>query len=197
MSYLKKVFILLYPVMILSLLGCPQAFKVPVEVPVVIQRDYTQIKIADPDREDILKRAKKKKDKNSKLCEKDEKCEDICEDIFPRGDRDDCEELSVKQVKRIEALHELFEDPDINDLEDIEIGDGEDLNLYLNISIEPLDKLVSKYKKREAEDFLIWLAEFPDAVEIIAKEDEDYNLLEALLKKIYVKRLCKKFLNPS
>ena len=71
-------------------------------------------------------------------------------------DRDDCEELPVEQIDRLADLHETLEDPDDDDLEEIDL---EDFDVYLNVSIEAFEDLVRKYNSREAKSFLYWMVD--------------------------------------
>ena len=173
------------------------AQKPPTPRPTVTQRPVTQrpptpprdrdyydnLRNRDRDRDRVLSRArdKSKRDKSPE-CEGDDDCEDICSDIYrSRADKNDCEELSVAQVERLEEVSEVFEDPDLDDLEELDLSDVE---VYLNISIEPLHKLIGKYNSREAKDFLAWIAQNSDAAELLEDEDDDYEVLSRLFNEI-------------
>ncbi|MGI9548388.1 MAG: hypothetical protein ACR2M7_00180, partial [Bdellovibrionales bacterium] len=119
---------------------------------------YDDRRDRDRDRDRVISDARDrgKRDKSPE-CEGDDDCEDICSDIYrSRADKNDCEELSVAQVERLEEASEAFEDPDLDDLEELDLVDVE---VYLNISIEPLHKLMEKYRSREGKHFLNWIAQ--------------------------------------
>ena len=123
----------------------------------------------------------KKKDSRGE-CEGDRDCEEICDDIFDRRrDREDCEELSIATVERFDEVYKLLEDPDEDDLPDI---NPEDLSALISISIEPLDDLVGGYSSREAKEVAIWIAENSDIAEVFESEDDDFKLFEAIFKEI-------------
>ena len=152
-------------------------------LPGVVDRDdgyYDKRRTTDDDRDDVI--ADSRKRYKGPKCKGDDDCEDICDDIYnSRRDREDCEELSISQVKKLEDLHEVLEDPDLDDLEDIDV---KDLDVYVNISISPLDKLVSRYSSRESREFLAWLALNTDAARIVKKEDDDFEILITLLEEV-------------
>ena len=150
-----------------------------------IDRDYEARRAEDEDREAVLRRSKDRFKESSTTCEdedRDHDCRDICKDIYKlRKDRSDCEELSIAQIERLEELHEWLEDPDEDDLEGIDFND---FDVYLNISIDPLDRLIPKYSKNEVRDFLIWIITNADFAEILEKEEDDYTTLGHLLKEL-------------
>ena len=151
-----------------------------------IDRDYEAKEREDEDRDEVLRRSRERYSED--ICEDDDdrdaECKDICKDIYgTKKYRDKCEELSVDQIARLEELHEWLEDPDEDDLEGV---DFDDFDVYLNISIAPLDKLIPKYSKNEVKDFLIWMIANPDFAEVLEKEEEeDYKTLGRLLKELY------------
>ena len=115
-------------------------------------------------------------------CEGDRDCEEICDDIFRRrSDREDCEELTVGAVEKLEDVYEYLEDPDDDDLPSI---DSADLDALISISIEPIDRLFSRFSKGEAEDVAIWIAENNDVANILEKEDDELKLFEAIFEEI-------------
>ena len=139
---------------------------------------YEQRRERDTDRDEVINRAITR-DRGPR-CEGDDDCEDLCDDIYnTRNDRDDCEELSVSQVERLSELHEFIEDPDFDDLQDI---DFRDFDVYLNISIEPLEKEIRGYNSREAKDFLSWLVLDEKITKIFEKEDNEYAVFQKILE---------------
>ena len=154
--------------------------------PRTVDRDpgyYDDRKTRDEDRDRVLRDSRSRY--KGKACEDEARghdCKDQCRDIYTRrGDKEDCEELSVSQVEVLHELHELLEDPDDDALAEI---DDEDFDVYLNISIDPLDKLIGRYSKKEAREFLIWLIESESSANVFEKEDEDFKAFENLLENI-------------
>lgn len=149
-----------------------------------ITADNNRVKV-DQDRGDVLSRAQiQSKRLNQKRCEGDDDCEDICKDIYKsRNNKDDCEQLSVDQVENLEALHDLLEKPDLEDLQEFK-NIADTLDLYINIDIDPLNDAANDWKKKEAEDILEWIAGDSSIAKIFAKEDEDYEVLSEILEKV-------------
>ena len=145
---------------------------------------YENRKNNDKDREIVLSSSKNRRGGN--ICEgesKDHECRNMCKDMYRRiGDKRDCEELTVTQVAKIYELWEILEEPDEDDLTDIEL---EDFDVYLNISIASLEDLIDrKWSSREAKDFLLWLINDEDIAKIFEKEDDEFDTLTELLRQI-------------
>ena len=145
--------------------------------------EYDRKKVEDPDRNDVFERSYKTRSGNK--CEEEDRrheCKELCKDMYRRiGDREDCEELTVSQISAIYEIWELLEEPDADDLPDI---DSEDFDVYLNVSISSLDKLVDDWNSRESREFLYWLITDEDIARIFEKEDDDYKTFTAVLKQI-------------
>ena len=180
MKHLKLTSFLLSLALLASCSGAPPP---PITPPL---RDYDTRKLSDTDRDDVMSRSRTRLRGNTceKELEKDKNhdCEEQCKDIYSRrADREDCEELTVRQVEVLVKLHEALEDPDDDVLADLDL---EDFDVYLNVSIEPFDKLIRRYSSREAKEVLLWIAENEDVTEIIEDEDDDYKNLASLLDKL-------------
>ena len=131
----------------------------------------------DPDRDDVIGRAKLTD--RGDPCAGDKECEDLCGDIYRRRkSAKKCEELSASTVERLKELHEDLEDADFDNLLDLDI---DDFDLFVNISIESLSRLVGRYKKREAKEMLSWIVDEPEVTRIFKKEDSDFGILKSLL----------------
>ena len=112
-------------------------------------------------------------------CERDRRCEEICDKIFTVSlDREICEDLSINEVKRLEEVFHVLEDPNEDSLEEMDL---KALEALLNIGLNPLRSAVSKMSQLEKEKFLAWLAGDLKAVEIIEKEETDFEVLKELL----------------
>ena len=74
-------------------------------------------------------------------------------------------------------MYEIIEDPDEDDLADIDL---ETLNKLINISIQPLDDAIEDYSTWERKEVLTWLANDPKASELFRNEDDDFEILKAL-----------------
>ena len=184
MNYLKSIGSILVFSFLTGCFGPPQANNNPRQV---VNRDdayYDRRRETDPDRRAVLDRTRTKY--SGRACEdedRDHECKEQCRDIYSRrGDRDDCEELPVAQIDRLEKLHDLLEDPDKDDLEDD--VDHDDVDVYLNVSIAPLDRHIGRYSSREAKEFLLWMIDNPDIAKVFEKEDDDYEALDTLLKRV-------------
>ena len=149
------------------------------------QRDhfYDERKRRDDDRREVLDRSYTRRSGN--ICEKedrDHECKDQCKEIYRRiRDRDDCEELTVSQVEGLYRIFTALESPVKSQLRQI---DPEDFDVFLNISIAALEDLIDDWSSREAKEFLYWLINNEDAATVFEKEDDDYDTLTALLRKV-------------
>ena len=142
---------------------------------------YEALKEKDKNRDDVLEKSKETY-KDSKNCEDDDDCEDICSDIYiRRSDKSDCKELSVAQVRRMEKVHDILDDKKTNQLDDINL---DDLEVIINISLEPIEKIFKTYGSTKARDVLNWIADDEDAARLFESEDADFVLLDTLLKEI-------------
>ena len=177
MKWFSSVFILCLTLLVSTYCTTPAPPKVEIQ----IERNYDQKKQEDEDRAQVIENSKKRY--KTKECSTDEDCEEICDDIFDRRkDKEDCEELPIAQVQRFEDLYETLKDPDEEGLRDINL---EDLEVLMNVSIEPIDDVVKGLSRREVEDVLSWIAEEETVANLFEKEDDDFAILEALLKAIH------------
>ena len=144
-------------------------------------REYEERRNRDKDRDQVISDFKKKVTGGS-ACEGDKDCEELCDEIYDRKrDRDDCEDLSTRQVEILAEIHELLEDPDEDTLEGL---DKDAFEALINISIEPLDDLVNKYTRSESKSMLAWIASDEEAAAIFAKEDDEFKIFKKLLGEI-------------
>ena len=150
------------------------------------EEEYEEIKRNDKDRRSVLDRESKRH--SSQTCEEldrrdDEKekddCEEKCSDMYKnRGDRSDCEELPVTLI---EDLFDMYEN-NLSDADDLDLIDIDLFDAYTNVSIQGLERVIDNYSSNEAEDFLTWLIDTPEALSVFKKEDRDFLLLESLFK---------------
>ncbi len=110
-------------------------------------------------------------------------CVDQCRDIYTSSkDRRECEELPIRQIAELKELYDDFlEDPDYDDLTDIDL---ENLETYLKISDTGFEKLIGKYQKSEVKDVFLWIAENSEVAKIISDTEDEYGVLKKLLKEL-------------
>ena len=145
------------------------------------EEDYDARRRNDLDRDSVLSRSRDRHSGRSR-CSNDSDCQEICDDIYDRRkDREDCESLPIGQVEALKEVYEALEDPDEDDLEDV---DSDDFDVLVNINIKPLDKLVGKYRARQAKEILRWIASDSDIANVFQKEDDDFEILKELFEKI-------------
>ena len=145
---------------------------------------YEGKKQGDSDRDTVLQASRDRTKGN--ICEdedSDHECKEMCSEIYDRrGDKKDCEELTTVQIEILYDLYELLEDPDEDNLQEI---DPEDFDVYLNVSIASLEDLIDdEWNEREVKEFLYWMINDEEFTEIFKKEDDDYRTLTELLRKI-------------
>ena len=112
-------------------------------------------------------------------CEKDKDCQKMCKDIYKsRKDRSKCEEFAISEVEKIKKVFDVLEDPDTDDLEEMDLSD---LRFLLDISSEPLESLAGGMNPGEHKSFLAWLASNSEAADIIKDKEDEYKILKKLL----------------
>ena len=142
---------------------------------------YTNLREKDKNRQTILEESRKTY-RDSRICESEDYCEDMCSDIFTRrSDKKDCEALSVIQVEKIYDINEFLEDADIESLQDINL---KDFKVFLNINPEPVEKHLKEIGSSKAKDLLYWIASEDDVASLFESEDEDYLILEAIFQEL-------------
>lgn len=105
-------------------------------------------------------------------------CEELCEDMYSaRGDRGECEELEVRLIEDLSETYEKLEEAD-----DLKTISSNLFEAYLNVGVSGLTKMIGRYSKKEAEDFLLWLLENVEIAKIFEKEDDDFRFLISLLE---------------
>ena len=180
MSYLKFTVSSLLLVFLVSCFGPPTPDVVNVDR---TDDDYVAKKAQDDDRDEVIRRRVTTIQGDKDKCEdkdKSHECYDQCDDIYrSRGDREDCEELTVAQVDALADLYEILEDPEEDELSEIY---EEDFDVYLNVSIRSFDDLIEDYSSSDAKEILIWLIDNEDIAKIFEKEDDNYKSFESLLK---------------
>ena len=133
-------------------------------------RDETLNRTAERINEDTTKC----RDKN-----RNHDCYDSCKYMYrSRCDREDCMELKVSKVEALWEVYELLEDPDAEDLAGVF---EDDFKLYLDISINSLDRLIKDYTSLDVAEVLIWLIENEEIARILKNKDDDFDILEQLL----------------
>ena len=179
MIYLKSMALAL---LFVSFTNCGRAPSTLQQNP--LDRDYDQRIRDDENRTSILDESRKRY--SGSTCEEEDDrghdCVEECRDIYSRrADREDCEELPIAQIEVLAELHELLEDPDDDELADIDLVD---LEVYLNVSIAGFDSHIARYSKNEAKEVLFWIVENEDISNLFSDEDDEFKALEKLFKEI-------------
>ena len=115
-----------------------------------------------------------------------EECEERCEKIYGR-DSSQCEALPVDLIGILDELYKNLQSPQ-------QIRDGEDalhssvdeysFGVMIDISIEPMLRLIRQWNNREAKEFLIWLARSPGASLGILEHDTEQRILAKAFDKV-------------
>ena len=128
-------------------------------------------------------------------CSENRGCRDTCDDIFrSRRDREECEELSIADVERMEDVFKVLENPDGDDLEDLDLEVLEEL---LDINSDPLKTAISRMNQSEKKDFLLWFAEDSEAAQLIIDVEEEFDIREALFERFIVNPSSRSDLNQN
>lgn len=132
-----------------------------------------------PDKSEQPKDTRKYDSRRTGECAGDEKCEEICDDIFKsRKIKAECEEYSISSVEQIKEVFEVLENPVLSSLETINFRS---LELLLDISPEPLETAAGRMNPTEKKRFLTWLAEDSTAARLISEADGDFKVMKNLL----------------
>lgn len=123
---------------------------------------------------------------NSTEDQEREECEESCETVYGR-DSDQCKNLPVDLINILEELYKNLQSPQ-------QIRDGEDalhtqvdeysFGVMIDISIEPMLRLIRQWNNREAKEFLIWLARSPGASLGILEHDPSQEILPKVFGKV-------------
>ena len=131
----------------------------------------------DPDRKATLNRLKR-----GDACEDEREsheCYVLCKSMYKRKpDQEECAELTPDNI---EAMYEMWQDLETGRLNNLENIDAEHFDWFLKVSIAGFDSLIRGYKRSEAEEVLVWIAENDDIAEVMRDEDDDFETLEELL----------------
>ena len=120
---------------------------------------------------------------SSGACAKDDDCKDTCGDIFKhRLDKKYClDELPVRQVELLQEVYDILKKPSENALGKMQL---DNLQVLLGVSTEPFETLAGRMSATEAKKVLTWLAGNDDPVEVVEKNDGEFKILKAVLKKV-------------
>ena len=139
--------------------------------------DYDRRAATDRDRQATLSRAKR-----GNACENEREsheCYELCKSMYKRGpDQEECAELTPDNIT---AMYEMWRDLETGRLNNLEQINSEHFDWFLNVSIAGFDSLIRDYKRSEAEEVLIWIAENDNVAEVMRDEDNDFETLEELL----------------
>ena len=112
-------------------------------------------------------------------CARYERCQEICDEIFElREDRELCEEFSMEDVEKLRAVSRILKDFDRNNSTSLDL---KDLEFLLNISLDPLEKILEQMSDDQKDDFLLWLAADPEAAGIIGNAEKEFEFLKYVL----------------
>ncbi len=115
-------------------------------------------------------------------CDDSRSCKNICRKIFRESSaRNDCEDLSVRNVEALDAVHKVLERPKLKDLKEMSYADFDKM---MEIDIQPLEDEISGYSSREAKAFLAYLGENYSTAALMQGEDNDFEMLYELLEAI-------------
>ena len=115
------------------------------------------------------------------------KCNKMCEDIYKeQNHREQCRNLPVGQIEKMLDIHDVLEDPDDRDLKFIYLKYSDDFKAYLDISFLPFYSFIPNYTKRETEEVLVWMLDYPAIIKLIGDVDTELSIIKRLFQK-YIK----------
>ena len=102
--------------------------------------------------------------------------EEICGDIFPgRRHTEVCEGLPLSLVFEVQSAYDILKSPSEENLNALS---SRGLEILLDVSPRPLERVVDSMNRHEKNRFITYLAGKPEVVDIIQKVDEwnDYEI---------------------
>lgn len=142
---------------------------------------YGEYKSSDyegPSCEDLEDEENKQKDYKN--------CKESCKKMF-RQDKSKCEDLSTKLISELDKLWTSMERIRANDDQLNRRVDGFYFGVMIDISIEPVMKLLSKWSKnsdREVKEFLSWTAMNPPISLALKHHDKENEIIKSAFKKV-------------
>ena len=101
-------------------------------------------------------------------------CYELCREMYTR-DRDKCERETPDEI---EALYDVYKDIEKIDFKRIDLDNFKN---YLNASTSGLESILRDYKRSDAEEMLVWIAENSDVADIVESADDKFRILNDLL----------------
>ena len=136
---------------------------------------------SNPNRRTTLDRSRNRY--SGEDCGEEDNCEALCRKIYSRSTvRRDCLDLAADQVENLWHIYKTFERPGESALEEI---DAEDFRVFVNLdSAQRLEKLLRDLRASEGKRVLAWMMGSGDIAEVFKSADDDFKLLEDLLKSV-------------
>lgn len=134
---------------------------------------------------------------NRRSCQDNERCEDICEDIYDHEDGDEikvslCMDQSEKTVEALLFIYEdLLEDVTQAQLRLILEEYSREFKVFIDISLEPWLRLITDWNGMQSVNVLRWIDRNPSILDNFQRAD-DYEGYNTLHKKIGLRRLLDK-----
>ena len=140
------------------------------------------------DKED--KRRERERNANRGECGEYSDCEEVCEEVYDEdGDRENegkverCLELSYKVAITFEDILEVIEEPNYDDLKNIE---DKNFEKFLNVSLAPWVEKTKRLNNDEAEALLKWIASKSKVADAIDKaEDNKYRDYDEVVESLF------------
>ena len=131
-----------------------------------------QPKVPDP----VKQRKCGKDSTREELCEESARCENDCDDMFSGRAEKTCLKLPTRLVYDFTELLDFTEDGDIDEI------DSEVLECLLDIDDKEFIDAIKDMSGNQAEEFLAGIADDEDLANVFQDEDDNSDILRALLK---------------
>ena len=129
-------------------------------------------KVPDP----VKQRKCGKDSTREELCEESARCENDCDDMFSGRAEKTCLKLPTRLVYDFTELLDFTEDGDIDEI------DSEVLECLLDIDDKEFIDAIKDMSGNQAEEFLAGIADDEDLANVFQDEDDNSDILRALLK---------------
>ena len=122
-----------------------------------------------------------RKDENKK--EDYKKCEDICDKMYSK-DASDCEKLPTDLISELDELFTSMIRIRANENQLNRRVDGFNFGVMIDVSVEPVIRLLRDWSEREIKEFLIWTATNSPISLALKYHDQEDKILRSAFRKV-------------
>ncbi len=111
------------------------------------------------------------------------KCEDICDRLYHK-DASDCEKLPIDLISELDELFTSMIRIRANENQLNRRVDGFNFGVMIDVSVEPVIRLLRDWSEREIKEFLIWTATNSPISLALKYHDQENRILKSAFRKV-------------